>query len=213
MKKKKTERTRPTLPSIKKEFQPLVPVSARPGDMTLAGDFQDQTSRKNNEYHTDQIVMEDVLRKDVGVGSELASVEIERAESGPWRNETLESTLSHHSDKEDKELDYPMESQRNLQLKLDAANLRKLDAHQDSKRARQQIQAYREAQDGNQLKSWSILRDPVDSGHGTARITSPSSVNSVKASQRLNNLSRFIDNMKDEKQKNDAISSATNILR
>ena len=80
--------------------------------------------------------MEDVLRKDVGVGSELASVEIERAESGPWRNETLESTLSHHSDKEDKELDYPMESQRNLQLKLDAANLRKLDAHQDSKRAR-----------------------------------------------------------------------------
>ena len=78
----------------------------------------------------------------MGVGSELASVQLEKAEFGPFRNETLESTLSHTSDKGDSGLDYPKESARNMKLKLDAGNLRKLDAHADSKRARRQIKEY-----------------------------------------------------------------------
>ena len=114
-------------------------MSARPGDMSLAGDLESKLSKHpqviSKEYNADQIVM-DVQTKEVGVGSEIISVEPLQEGDSPFRNETLESTLSHTSDKQDFDEDYPREADRNSKLRLDADNLRKLDAHADSIRAR-----------------------------------------------------------------------------
>ena len=70
------------------------------------------------------------------MGSEIVSAEPLQEEDGPFRNETLESTLSHTSDKQDFDEDYPRDADPNSRLRLDADNLRKLDAHADSIRAR-----------------------------------------------------------------------------
>ena len=72
--------------------------------MSLAGDTRQEMSKRinivSNEYQTGKIA-EEANSKDVACGSDIASIQV--IDESPFRNETLEATLTEESDRDEKD--------------------------------------------------------------------------------------------------------------